>query len=341
MDVKKVIIHELTKEQGKTDANEFIADNLLPLNEKTIELVEKLDKSFKKDFINYAIFNEEGENDFPSYFKKYYESPHTENDFLIYTRSTLLDLKKIIQGVIFAKGGYLVYAEYNINNTNYTSVYLIRDETGLLFKKSNERKAFTIDTISYLNTNKLAMGCRINLDKFKNADGRYLSMIKNNQADISDYFTKWISILQKESSTEFTRTLYSLINEVTLPKKNDSDEDYTIDEFRKKVYDYINERPSKVVNIPEMSNYFYGNFEYLTDFAYENNYEIDSEFKVDGRSLKRFTTLDVLADGIKLRFSRGDLSLNKIRLSEDNPDMIIIESKKFAQKFKKECSEEN
>jgi nucleoid-associated protein len=94
-----------------------------------------------------------------------------------------------------------------------------------------------------------------------------------------------------------------------------------------------------MVNVSELSYYFYHDNDTIPFYAQENNFPIDSEFKADGRKLRKFWRLEVNGDGIQLKFSRGDLN-TKVRFSEENPDMILIESKKFATKFKKESEDE-
>jgi len=336
MEVQKVIIHEIIKNQGVTTAQEFLTNSVLELNEETANLVETLDKSFKRDFINYSIFNEEGQDDFPHYFEQY-QNNHSDDDalFVYFTRSAILNLKQIIRNVIFAKGGYFVFAKYAVNETPYIGIFLIRDETGILFNKNSETHSFSLGSVSYPNTNKLAMGCRINLGKYANRDGRYVAMIKNNLADISDYFRNWINIIQPESSTEYTNALFQIVSTIPPPNNPATNEPYSLDEFRKKVYDYTNSRPNKTVNMAEMGRHFYNDESAFTQFAENNNHVIDTEFKVDRRSLKQFCKFDIRADGIRLLFARGDYD-TKVRLSEDDNNKVIIESSAFANKLRRE-----
>jgi Nucleoid-associated protein len=339
MNVHKVIIHELIKEQRRTEANEYLSNHVYTVNQDTFDLVDKLNKTFIRDSITYAIFKSEEGDNFPNYFSRYTQTDKVDNDFVQFTRLAILNLKQIIRPVIFASGGYFVFSEYTDNDTLYLSVFLIRDEKGIVFRKNIKDGGFEINSVSHLNTNKLAMGCRINLNKYNAQDGKYLALIKNNQADISDYFNLWISTDQPDSSTEYTETLYQIISNVDVPVDPESGTSYLIDEFRKQVHDYIKNRPNKIVNISDMSNYFYQDSNYLSLFAEQNNYIIDSEFKVDGRKLQKFWRLEVNSDGIQLRFSRGDLN-TKVRISEENPDIILIESKRFANKLKREAENE-
>lgn len=337
MEIQKVIIHEIIKHQRVNEAQVFLTNASLRLNDQTISLIETLDKSFKRDVINYAIFNEEGQDDFPHYFKQYNEGEDGEREFVIFTQNVIRNLQQIIRNVLFAKGGYFVFAKYVVNATLYVGVFLIRDEKGILFNKDRNTQSFTISPVSYLNTSKLAMGCRINIPKYIDREGRFVAMIKNNQADISQYFYNWINVIQPESSTEFTNALFQIISNIPAPLDPDTNVPLDLDVFRKDVHDYIKTRPNQVVNLMEMGSHFYNDETAITSYVDENDYNVDTEFKVDGRSLKKFCTFDVRADGIRLLFSRGDFE-NKVRLSEENQNMVIIESKSFASKLRNESA---
>lgn len=339
MKLEKVIIHELVKEQRIQNAEVFLSDSLYTINSETIDLVERLNRSFVRDSITYAIFkNEEGDN-FPQNFKSYTTSPTLNGGFVQFSRTAIMNLKQIISHVIFARGGYFVFAEYEDNNTNFISVFLIRDEKGLIFQKKEDGNGFEINSVSHLNTDKLAMGCRINLDRYREEDGKYLALIKNSNRDLSDYFSNWISTDQPESSSEYTETLYHLVSSLIPPVNPETGSEYSIDEFRKRVHDYIMNRPGKIVNISDMSHYFYQDKEHIPKFAQLNNFVIDSDFKADGRKLRKFWRLEINSDGIQLKFSRGDFN-TKIRVSEENEDIIIIESSKFANKLRTEAENE-
>ncbi len=337
MEIQQVIIHEIIKHQRVNEAQVFLTNAALRLNDQTISLIETLDKSFKRDVINYAIFNEEGQDDFPHYFKQYNDGVDGEREFVIFTQNVIRNLQQIIRNVLFAKGGYLVFAKYVVNATLYVGVFLIRDEKGILFNKDRNTQSFTISPVSYLNTNKLAMGCRINIPKYIDREGRFVAMIKNNQADISQYFYNWINVIQPESSTEFTNALFQIISNIPAPLNPGTNEPLDLDVFRKDVHDYIKTRPNQIVNLIEMGSHFYNDETTITSYIEENDYNVDTEFKVDGRSLKKFCTFDVRADGIRLLFSRGDFD-NKVRLSEENPNMVIIESQSFASKLRNESA---
>lgn len=333
LNVQKVVIHELQKEARSNEASTYLSQNLLEITEDIRELVTKLEESYSKDVITYAVFSSEAGRLFPSEFARYHGSAKGDVDFMQFTSRTLNQLRDQIRNVNLAKGGFFVFAQYENRGASFLSVYLIRDSDGVLFKKDPNTHSFEVDRIKYMNTEKLAMGCRINATKYESADGSYLSLIKNRQLDISEYFNNWIAIHQAESSTEFTNTLYNIINNIELPRMEDGV--LTIDNFRKAVVDYINTQPSKIVNLKQLGLHFYEDEQKFIDYATANDLTIDHEFRTNSKALKKFVRIEVNSDGINLKFTRGEYS-RKIKISEHNPNQVIIESERFANSLRSE-----
>jgi nucleoid-associated protein len=335
LNVQKVVIHELLKEARSNEASTYISQNLLEITEDIRELASKLEESYSKDVITYAVFNNETGRLFPSEFARYHASVKSDTEFMQFTTRTLNQLRDQIRNVNLAKGGFFVFAQYENRGTVFLSVYLIRDSDGVLFKKDPSTHSFEVDRIKYMNTEKLAMGCRINFAKYATGDGSYLSLIKNKQIDISEYFNNWIAIQQAESSTEFTNTLYNIINNIEPPSNDDGT--LTIDNFRKAVVEYINTQPSKIVNLKQLGLHFYDDEQKFIDYANENNLTIDHEFRTNSKALKKFVRIEINADGINLKFTRGEF-LRKIKISEHNRNQVIIESERFANSLRSEMN---
>jgi nucleoid-associated protein len=53
--------------------------------------------------------------------------------------------------------------------------------------------------------------------------------------------------------------------------------------------------------------------------------------------MKKFIRVDVKADGIQLRFTRGEYN-RLVRIDQNNPNVIIIESERFANKLREELN---
>ena len=336
MEVKRIIIHEIIKD-SKTNESELIAsDELVKLDNNSIGLIDALNKSYNKDGVLYATFDSSEGKYFPEKFDKYQKTEKSESHFIKFTKQVIGNLETTIKQVTLATGGYFVFAEYNSNGNNFLGVFLIRDTEGKTLSKSG--KTFTVDSIEYVDTSNLAMACRVNIDKYNSGQENYLSLTQLKQQLISEYFKNWISVKQVESSSEYTRHLYDIISQIERPINPDTENEYEIEVFRNKVYDYISSSPNRIVNLKSLSKHFYDDSDAISDYAIKNDITIDTEFRYNARQLKRFIKLEVNRDGINFKISRGDID-DKVRFSDSESNLVIIDSLLFANALREEINE--
>ncbi len=315
MDIKSVVIHEIKKREKVTGADLFLTKTELDrdnVNVKTI--ISSLDESFSKKTIRRAKFSNDGFKSGIADFK---------NINLVDESATLTErLKTGIQNIPAAKGGYLVFCEY-VTTRAFLSVFLVRNTTGSLLKPV-DGKSWDVESIMYLDVDHFAMGVRINLDVLNSAsDDRYIHLVKGN-TDISDYFENWVGVDDTKQEAKDGEALYEMANKIDLP------EDVTDrDAFKKQIFDYVSGRPSKVVNLRELSDYLYGDSDRVATYCTDNDLDIDGEFKLSGAQLKKFVKISVTAGGIKLEASRDKFSDSGIKVSEDG-EIVIIRSKELA-----------
>ncbi|MGK4566923.1 hypothetical protein [Flavobacterium sp. 3HN19-14] len=86
-----------------------------------------------------------------------------------------------------------------------------------------------------------------------------------------------------------------------------------------------------------MSQHFYENPDIISNYADEHEMALDTEFKYNKRELRRFIKLDVTRDGISLKVSRGTAD-EKIRFSDAEPNLVIIDSLTFANAMRNELN---
>lgn len=333
MPLQRLIIHELRKDAGNQATKLIVSNNLLPVDNDSTELVTTLLKSYQGDKILYAEFDSSPGRYFPERYATYRTTQRSDQEFINFTIDSIGNLETIIRGKVLAKGGYVVFTEYEFNSISYNAIFLIRDIEGKLLRRTNN--SFEIRRVEYLDTNHLAMACRINEDKLQNGAPNYLSFTRLRQQDVSDYFTDWISIQQLESSTEFTNTLYNIINNLPTPINPETNRQYNIDEVRNMVYENARNNAQRSINIQTLSEQIYGDQNTILDYAENNQISLDTEFRFDKRALRKFVQINVVKDGINLKFSRGD-SETKVRLSEEQPNIVIIESAEFARALREQ-----
>ncbi|WP_158860983.1 nucleoid-associated protein [Lunatibacter salilacus] len=338
MNIHRIIVHEVQKEPNRKDTKLVLSDQLILLSAESKRLVTELSKSYTSDKITYGIFNLEPSSYFPDRFNQYNSILSYEDEtFIDLTRDQISGIKTFISQKNFAKGGYFLFTEYESNGTEFYAIFLLRDTAGNTLRRVGS--TFEVNSVEYLDTNHLAMAFRLNVPNFNKKEGNYISFTNRKQPDVSEYFTDWVCATKLESSTDFTKKLYDIINEIPLPKNPKTGKEYSIDEVRNMVYDHAKSNGQKNINLKSLSEHIYGDEGIIQDFATNNDIEIDTEFRFDRNVLKKFIQLSISVDGIRLNFSRNDLG-TKVRRSEDNPNAIIIESELFVNKFKVE-SESN
>lgn len=333
MTLERIIVHELRKNAGTQITNLIVSNNLLPIDTQSTELIDTLLKSYSGDKILYAEFDNSPGRYFPERFSTYCNSERNDSDYIQFTIDSIGNLDTVIRNKVLAKGGYLVFAEYILNGVTFNTIFLIRDTEGKVLERTEN--SFEIKNIEYLDTSHLAMACRINEFKKARGEQNYLSFTRLKQINLSDYFTDWICVLQLESSTEFTNALYRIINDLPFPINPDTSQNFSIDEVRNMVYENARNNVQRNINIHTLSEQIYGDANIISNYAEANQISIDTEFRYDAKALRRFVQINVIKDGINLKFSRGD-SETKVRLSEENPNQVIIESQEFANALREQ-----
>ncbi len=335
--LNQLIIHELIKEADAPDASLLLSQELNPLDEKAHTLVEKLNDIFdqKSDTLQ-GFFSPPEDALFPGYFQDLVKQAFDEKAFLHFSRESMQALQLSLQGVTGAKGGYLVYALYELFDVQFLGIFLIRDTEGIVFEKSEA--VFSLHTVTYLNTDKLAMAGRIDVQKFLNGQLRCLELIKHtkSQKTISEYFVKWIGLDQPESSRNLTKTFLNLVEELPLPKQAESEQVMTETEFKEEVMQFAMSRPHKTIKLEEFDQQFYGQEPTAQQFIEKNDIPLDQEFRFDQNTMKRFFNLRASSDGMSLAFNQKHLSSGMVVLEDDR---IVIHCDQLLEKLWKQMEQ--
>lgn len=333
LSLQRLVIHELEKEAEASDVTLFLAEEVQPLGERAQDLVERLNGAFtgKMDVLQGYLSSPEDAL-FPGYFQTWLEAGASEETFLDFSKNTMNALQLTLQGVIGAKGGYLTYAEYTYFDTHYLGIFLIRNTEGIVFQKPEDATRFLLETITYLNIDKLALACRIQIDAFRKGDNRCVELIKHakSQKAISDYFINWIGLDQAESSKNLTNTFLEVVNHLPLPVDEESGQPITEGEFREKVMNFALESPRQTIEVEQFDKTFYGNQQPAKTYLEENEVALDQNFRFDENTLRKFYNGRIYADGVALSFNRSHLQSRQIEIEGDS---IVIRSQALVEKL--------
>ena len=329
MQVFHIVVHELRKEQHVTGAELIASDTVMPIDDVAIALVTELNKRFQSHNSINAVFGDR-DNPFPSGFNSYNQS-RTEQVFMDFTQTSSDNLRTRIQSSAPAKGGYLVFADYE-EHGHFIAVFLIRNKAGMLFVRRDNR--YILDAgIQHIDFENMAMACRINCDIYNNPTNqeRYLRFTKKDSEDVSAYFREWITMNNTESMKANTKNLYQTLK--ALPKPIDQDGNVLEeDDFMRKAVHYIKDN-KKEVNIRQLSLYLYGNENTIHDYATEHGIVLDSDFRADSILLNRYLHVKVKADRFELKFPREYFN-DKVTIHPENQSIITIQSQELADKIK-------
>ena len=331
--IHHLIIHELVKEVDDSEASLFLSDALAPNDERAQLLVQKLHDTFvSKTEVLQGYLSSPEDALFPGYFQHLQDQGLTQESFISFTRETMAALQLAIQGVVGAKGGYLVYADYKIFEARTLGIFLVRDTEGVVFSKSEGGTTFNLDATTYLNTDRLAMACRIHFNKAKNGTERCVELIKHakSQKEISEYFINWIGLERHETSKELTHTFLEMVSQLPLPVNEESGETVKEGEFREAVVKFAMNSPDKTIDLKKFDERFYEGEAKTETFLQENELQLDQQFHFDGNLMRKFNNYRVYAEGITLNFARNHYQNRKVEIEGD---AVIIRSEKLVQKL--------
>lgn len=338
MNIKHVVIHELEKEQGKVGANLILFNSTVDHKGKTvIKLIKELNNRYKNRNETYGVFDNASPTIFHTSFEKFFKR-QGEASFLDFTINSSTDLKSRIDSIAQAKGGYLIFAQYEYIKS-FVSLFFVRNTTGVSFNRDANKNKFDIKNVQHIDFENLAMACRINLETYREKDIRYLSFISSKGDETSSYFTRWISSADLESNQEDTKQLYTLLQTIDPPINPKTNKPISRNELLQSVYSIIKTSPNRTVNIRHLSQTLYGDEDFLTTFIQKNDWVINGEFKAHPNTLKKFVYVKAKADDVEIAFPHTAYK-SIVRFNEQNKSQIIITSADLAEKVRKIISGE-
>lgn len=328
--IHHLVIHELEKAADESAAHLFLTQHCMVVDEQVQALADKLNTTFiRKDDNLQGYLSPPEDALFPAYFQVMMDAGITEQSFLAFSKDTMSALQLSLQGVLGAKGGYLVYIDYTeeASNQRVLGIFLVRDTEGVAFRKQADAAVFAIESVTHLNTDRLAMACRILTSKFESGQGRCVELIKHakSQKEISEYFIQWIGLERPESSQELTTSFLEMVNALPLPMDEGTGQPMAEGQFREKVLQFATSSPQKVISIPAFEQAFYQNEQPAQQYMQEQQVELDQEFRFDKRTLNQFYNHKVNAEKIYLYFNQGHLKEGQIVVEGDKVSIHCAE----------------
>lgn len=333
--VFRYTIHFLEKEQKKTEVSVDYSKRVLAIDDFSKIVVEETHKSINENSsLKNTHFKDSETNLFFNTLNDYL-STNGDSDFYTFSLS-LSDLEEKIKKEALAVGGYYLFADYEIYGKRYISVILLRKKSGINIFKVGD--IFKIDSAENINIEKVAMAFRLNYQIYSQEedDRNYLAIITTQQnGKISAYFKDWVlagGIIANDKNTD---NFVDIVKAIDLPTDEDGNELYKRDQFQKAIFDFVQSRKDKSINLMDLGNHFYGEEKKSTfvDYAYNNQIVLDPEFKRASDRWKRLITIKARVPGIELNVDYDKVNAKNVELKGDK---IIIHSKELVDQITKQ-----
>ncbi len=313
--IQNIVLHRVIRENNATPTLQN-SDALMPKsNAVANEFVEKLIISFKNKRPTYGSFqNDEKVYPFQTLVKTYI----SKKDFLDFTINSMRLLKKEID-VPSAKGGYVVFVHYEMNNEEFLSTVMLEKATHF----GVDDNSLDLTKLSALDLEKLARGNRLNITKWQSGNKEtYLAFIKGTR-NVSSYFQKFIGNTDLTSAKVNSKSLKDTIQAYM--------RDRSFDENKKgqtlnKVYNYLFKQHSNQVDV-ELSTISSlidaeSPHDFLEYIDSKDNLSISDNFRLSTPSdFIIFKRKFVVGDGYKLEFDNNLVKEKKIVRSGN--DIVI------------------
>lgn len=327
--VHNLIVHELRKQPEMAEAELFLSPVSLPVTEQSVELIGKLDETFeRKSDLLQGFLMEPDEGLFPAYYQNWLEAGRKRPGFVDFSRNSMDVLRDKLQGVVGAKGGYLLFADYTIEEQRILGIFMIRTTEGLVFEEeeTENETSLRLRTTAYLDLQNMAMAARLLAGK-----GRNVQMIRHarSQSSISQYFTDWVGIDRAETSSELTRSFLDLVEELPVPKDRETGFAMNDGDFEKSLVKYAAKAPQQTIRAEDFDAHFYGNEKPLQDMLADRESALDDGFRVDRKALRNQFYLRAGVGGVSITCTKDHFRNGSIHIDEAS-GKITINSEELA-----------
>lgn len=322
--LSKVIIHELVKEQREGIKPSVIRDRVIDAsNPSIISLVEGVVALYgkKNNSAQYGVFRSgEGKGGFPSALDAYYHLTNpTDDDFRAISLVGMDELFKRAESESLSSGGYILFADYESNESRYFITAMIKQKPG--YKITGE---LSIEDLEYIDLSRLHQASKISFDKYveyqksnelERQDINYLSFVSPASNKTSGYF---ILAFGCQAGAPSARATQAVVTESVAYFKSKADlKDYAT-QLRSKLYDYLatkrdTQDSAKLSEIEKIARQFFPaedadmHAESLVEHLNSDEIGIPYEFVVNKSKLQKMTHIVYRGDDLQIVIDKEDL----------------------------------
>jgi nucleoid-associated protein len=335
MQVNRLVIHQLEKEARTRGTIIYHSSNfLVPVNDGVNRMYGLIHDSFEKDKTRYCKYKLAETTNAVMLNTNLYLANMTDAVFLTYTKASLSVLAAKIRSEVFATGGYYLFADYSLAGRRFMSIIIARKKDGFNIEWQGADQKFDFLDTKNVNTDKLAMGYRLNVELYNTRtteDRNYIALLTNQGESISDYFLEWVNATDSVNGRVQTGILVGAIKNLAVPEgENDAD-------FQSRAFGYIDEyrRANRgVVNVDAISQALYGDAATIKSYI-ENDLqtEIDPEIHADLSTLKKLIQIKARVKGIDITIDSSKFSTQEVSLEGD---ALIIRNRDLVSQIREQ-----
>lgn len=330
MEIKNIVLHRIDKERNEKSTLKF-SSKLMEVDETVTGFVEKLIKIYNSKNPSQGTF-EEDETNFP--FQNKVREYMENEDFLNFSIDAMSILKNRID-FNTTTGGYVVFVHYVEKQVDFIISSMMDKDT-----QYTNTEELGIKKLMTLNIDKLARANRLNLDKWKKQDGRYLSFIKGTR-EISQYFVKFIGATDISSAKENFKKLKDTIKQYVAEKKISQKKQ---EEIREIVSTYINKCYDEKIDVEiEAISAIINNEEptAFLGFIEDTGIEISGRIGIHTRNdFETFTRSSLREEGYHLVFEKELIKKGKITREGNNIIIHNVPIEKLNSSFENNLEED-
>lgn len=339
MQVNRLVIHQLEKESQVRGIKLYNSSkSLMDINDGINRMFKEIHESFENDKTRHCKYKLEEASSSVLINTNNYLRAENDESFLKYTKASLDNLASRIENVMFATGGYYLFADYTYSSKRYMSIILARKKDGFNIEFNNEVNNFDFKDTENINTDKLAMGYRVNLGLYLNRDNEpdrnYMALLTKQGDRMSDYFLEWVNASEAVNGKIQTTILISAIKHLGALDENED-----VSDFQNRVYGIISDiRKSNrgAVNIDTLSEIIYGDRKKIRYYIEEQlSKEIDPDIRPDATVLKKLIQIKAQVVGITLTINASKFGSEV----EIDGDVLIIRNQNIVRQIERQRSE--
>jgi nucleoid-associated protein YejK len=320
------IVHELIKTPEEGEARLHLSPDLLTIDEQSERLISRLHYIFsQKNEVVSGTLAPPSDALFPGHFRVWRETGWTGEGLVEFSRDSMQALQLSLQGVVGAKGGYLVYAHYRAGEQDVLGIFLVRDREGMVFRQ-DDAGHYELQPQVYLDLDRLALATRLYLGQEEEVRAEVIKHARS-QKDISEYFLNWLALEMRQDNKELTQHFLEAVVAIAPPADPETGEPVPAGAFREQVVQFAQQSPGRTMSVQAFEETFYGDEKPVQDYLNANNYELADTFRVDYQALKAYHFHKFKGDGFYFGTKHAHLLSGKVSVAGSQ---IIIDDEDLA-----------